>query len=275
MFYWFTAFAQLADDGPLLSAGQKLSEIEWTHSSLHNASYVVDLNGNNIVTCGFTNTLWERGSAQFTGDGGSTNTIQVRNNLLRNCTHHFINAQTSWRVFDNLLDGGGFDDHGTAVTNGHNAAFQATTNFAAGVNNTNLTNLVYEAGPLGRYYQPTNSPLLNAGSQNATNAALYHFTTTTNQVKETNTVVDIGPHWVALNGSGAPLDYDSDGVPDYFEDRNGNGTADGGEINWQDWDSDDDGVGDGVELLQGRNPLGGTLADTNNILNLRVFTPLK
>ena len=55
------------------------------------------------------------------------------------------------------------------------------------------------------------------------------FTTTTNQWRETNSTVDIGPHWMALNAQLNPLDTDADGVHDYLEDRNGNGATDSGE----------------------------------------------
>ncbi len=138
-----------------------------------------------------------------------------------------------------------------------------------------LTGLVFQAGSLGRFYVPTNTALSNNGSRNATNAGLYHHTMLTNNVKETNTVVDLGFHYVATDANGTPLDYDGDGVPDYWEDTNGNGSAESTEINWKNWDTDGDGVSDGLELLQGRNPFGGTTNDINNLLNLRVFTPLK
>jgi hypothetical protein len=85
---------------------------------------------------------------------------------------------------------------------------------------------------LAIYYQPTNSPLLNAGSTNATNAGLYWFTTTTNQMRETNSVVDLGPHWVALDASGQPVDSDSDGLPSFLEDADGDGVVDSGETDW-------------------------------------------
>jgi len=95
-------------------------------------------------------------------------------------------------------------------------------------------------------------------------------------VKETNSVVDIGFHYVALDASGKPLDGDGDGLPDYFEDRNGNGTYDTGDIsNWTVADTDGDGVSDFIEWLQGRNPLVGATNDTNLTIKLRVFTPLK
>ena len=70
------------------------------------------------------------------------------------------------------------------------------------------------------------------GSRTADLAGLYHFTTTTNQVKETNSVVDIGLHYAAVNASGQPIDSDSDGVPDYLEDSNGNGNPDSAETHW-------------------------------------------
>jgi hypothetical protein len=37
------------------------------------------------------------------------------------------------------------------------------------------------------------------------------------QMPETNSIVDIGYHYVALNGSGQPIDANSNGIPDYLE----------------------------------------------------------
>src|SRR5206468_1009630 len=68
----------------------------------------------------------------------------------------------------------------------------------AGINNVTVTNLYWQVGPLGNYYLPTNSALINAGSRNATNAGLYHSTVRVDQTKETNSVVDIGFHYLAL-----------------------------------------------------------------------------
>jgi hypothetical protein len=111
----------------------------------------------------------------------------------------------------------------------------------------------YQKSALGNYYLPTNSTLLNVGSRNANVAGLYHYTTQTNQVKETNSTVDIGFHYVAVDSNGNPIDTDGDGVPDYLEDANGNGLVDGSEVNW---------------LLNGFNGL-----SSGN--ELQVFTPLK
>ena len=125
-----------------------------------------------------------------------------------------------------------------------------------------LTNtLAYQTGPLGNYYYPTNgvsgglTNLFNTGSTWATNVGLYHYTTTTNQVIEGSTMLDIGYHYVAVDVNGNPLDTDDDGIPDYLEDTNGNGVYDAGDLsNWQAYNS----------------PNGLT-----NGTGLQVFTPLK
>lgn len=94
-----------------------------------------------------------------------------------------------------------------------------------------IGSISFLSGPLGTFYQPTSSPLINVGTTNANLIALYHSTTTTNQVKETNTMVDIGLHYPSTSGltSNLPLDSDGDGIADLFEDANSNGTLDSGE----------------------------------------------
>ena len=92
--------------------------------------------------------------------------------------------------------------------------------------------LAYQSSFFGNYYQPPTSPLINHGSTTADLVGLYHYTVQTNQVPETNSVVDIGYHYVATDAYGNPLDTNGDGIPDYLEDVNGNGLVDSGEIGW-------------------------------------------
>jgi len=116
--------------------------------------------------------------------------------------------------------------------------------------------VLWQTGPLGACYLPTNSVFLDRGSRNADAAMLYHFTSTTNQVKETNSIVNLGFHYIATDANGNPLDFENDGVPDYWEDGDGDGSYDSGtgETDWQAYNS--------------ANGL-------SNSPSLKVYTPLK
>jgi hypothetical protein len=106
---------------------------------------------------------------------------------------------------------------------------------AGGSGNKTVAAADYQTGVQGRWYYPiiggNLSTLINAGSMSAANAQLYHYTTQTDHTKEGGTTVDIGYHYVAIDSNG-PIDSDGDGLADYLEDRNGNGTADTGELSW-------------------------------------------
>jgi hypothetical protein len=97
------------------------------------------------------------------------------------------------------------------VTNGYNAYVNCNRR----LDPTNATDLIltnspaYQTGPLGDFYQPAGSPLIDAGSTtNAGLVGLYYYTTLTNQVLETNSALDCGLHYVALDTNGIPLDPD-------------------------------------------------------------------
>ena len=94
-----------------------------------------------------------------------------------------------------------------------------------------VTNYNWETSWFGNFYLPTNSFLIQKGSTTADQMGLYHFTTQTNQIPETNSIVDIGYHYVATDTNGVPLDSNGDGVPDYIEDPLGNGSPYNG-TNW-------------------------------------------
>lgn len=184
----------------------------------------------------------------------------------RNCTFvggdlQLYNDNTgTWTLKDNLFDGTTSYFEGT-LSHSHNAyTTNATRLTPTNVNDVKLsvTNVTYQTGWLGKFYIPTNltshSPLFNAGSQNATNAGLYHYTMVTNQTRELSTTVDLGFHFIAVGSDGLPLDTDADGSPNYLEDANGNGSVDSGETDWQSYNS--------------LNGLGSAPA-------IQVFTPLK
>jgi hypothetical protein len=82
----------------------------------------------------------------------------------------------------------------------------------------NLTNFVYDTGPLGRFYQDS-TDFVDQGT--STPKGYYYYTTRTNQVLEGDSRVDIGLHYIATDASGEPIDSDGDGVADYIEGDNG------------------------------------------------------
>ncbi len=204
-------------------------------------------------TVALTNNIFERCAITFyphTYGSGYFSPIYLRcyNNLFRggNANIWFstpIETTFNWLIQDNLFDGTSlyFSDPtgGYLVTCSHNGFTSGTSNPLGGSNNKTGLLADYQNGSLGGFYYPASggasslAALIGAGSRNADAAGLYHYTTTTNQVKETNSVVDIGFHYVAVNASGQPYDFDGDGVPDYVEDANGNGTVDAGETEWR------------------------------------------
>jgi hypothetical protein len=123
-----------------------------------------------------------------------------------------------------------------------------------GANDVRGVSFNWQSGPLGNFYLPANSPLIDAGSCTADQVGLYHFTTRTSQLKETTSIVDIGYHYVACNAAGQPIDTDGDGLPDYLEDWNGNGSGGDDFTSWLVYDS-----------ANGLSPASGLI----------VFTPLK
>lgn len=210
------------------------------------------------------------------------------NPTIQNCTLMGGNVSliqistTTWTLKDNLFDGTANYMEGTITHNYNGYTTNVTRLTPNGANDVVLTvtNISYQKGWLGRFYVPTNvtshSPLFNTGSAAAHTLGLYHSTMVTNQTRELTSTVDRGFHYVAVGSSGVPLDGDGDGLANYLEDVNGNGSADAGELSWQSPDTDGDGTSDFLEFLMGRSGnVSGTLTDSGGLLNLRVYTPLK
>ena len=229
-----------------------------------------------------TNCLFERVASEWIA--WATNSSFVRNSLFFGGSAYFFPLETNLMsvcdtVFDScsIIQDWNFDNGWNAYTT------NATRLIPNSVRDVLLavTNLSYQTGPLGRYYLPTTSPLINTGSvTSAASIGLYHYVVTTNQVKEANSWLDIGLHHVAVKPDGQPVDSDGDGLPDYLEDKDGDGIKDSGETGWlsaaTDADTDGDGVTDYLEVLLGRNPLvAGSISDFGGALNLRRYTPLQ
>ena len=186
-------------------------------------------------TVNVTNSLFHRTAVILEGANHSLDATFQNTLLYGGSLYLYQEFGGTFILKDNLFDRVAVSQHVTPTHdyNGYitNSAAQWLTN--SGIHNVFTNAFSYETGGLGRFYQPTNSPFLSVGSTNANLLGLYHYTVVANNVKETNSMVDIGFHYVATNATGDPLDEDSDGTPDYLEDLNGNGTVDSGEADWQ------------------------------------------
>ena len=155
-------------------------------------------------------------------------------------------AVTTWTVKANLFDSvvSGSVGSGVTIANTHNAYRSGATQLPGAANSKVITTFNYLVGPFGSYYYgiPSSAGTLNdldgAGDVSPASAGLKHHTVNgTTRAKDVNSLVAIGMHYVAMDPSSVVFDGDQDGMPDYLEDANGNGTTDSGETNWQSYTS--------------------------------------
>jgi len=203
----------------------------FSDSQFHGGQFDVEYQSVNITNC-----LFERVDVEYTPNDG--NTPSIINNSFWNGTFNFQSTVTNTPVKNNLFDQTIIPppvSHRVGATHviylasnaGHNAyVTNGNTLDPVFPSDVILSNSpVYQSSWFGNYYLPPASPLINAGSTTADQVGLYHFTTQTNQIPETNSIVDIGYHYVATDQYGNPLDSNGDGIPDYLEDPAGNGSG--------------------------------------------------
>lgn len=219
---------------------------------------------NSAMTISLTNNLFERSAVSFFRNAYMPDQLAVSA-----CNNSFYGGSVdlsfyigeedwsppNWYLYNNFFDSSTLSQVGSSghIIHGYNG-YVNTTPLSGSVGGDVETGYYsYDVGPLGKYYCPSWSSMANAGSTTANQVGLYHYTTKTNQVKEGNSTLDIGYHYVALDSHGNPVDLEGDGVSDYLEDANGNGVVDTGESSW---------------LLNAYNGL-------SVGAGLKVFTPLK
>lgn len=196
---------------------------------VHDGLRGVELNGNYDVV---ENSTFRE--VTFATSGGYI----LTNLTLRNCLFYNVSiAISSNGPFQPIFSG--------------NAAYNVTTGWL-GSSVVSLASNTFAVGTYGSNYFVSGSAAINAGTTNADLLGLYHYTTATNGMKETNSLVDIGFHY------GTAADQDGDGMPDYLEDRSGDGTYASNSVdvsNWQTNDTDGDTLLDGAEYFTyGTNP---------------------
>jgi len=232
----FTEFCWLAP----ASYNFYISDSSWKYSNLvvkdcflgggYESLWVV-----NNVTVQFHNNVLFRNSVGLT-DFSTTNSISFRNNLFWGGTFYYDSlSDTPAIVKDNAFDATTIvGEADPAFDHGYNAYINSDGRiYPTNANDVVLSSFRYTNGPLGSFYQVSTN-LIDEGSRTADLAGLYHYTTRTNQVKETNSVVDIGFHYVAVDANGNPVDTDGDGISDPEEDLDGDGVFDpaDGESPW-------------------------------------------
>ena len=239
----FTGFP-LLNQANLINNSSGLGTFEllsFQHSILK-SGYLVYSPGLGGAILGLTNNCLDRFFLYATPT--NTATAWFFNNLFKDGVMAIEGNQASYHIHDNYFhDTQLFQFTPSDPYHGHNGYIVNTNVW--GFYRTNDVILTHRpmfltgvGGPY--YYSDTDgllSTLINAGSRGAEVAGLYHFTTLTNQVKETNSTVDIGFHYVALDGNGLVWDTDGDGVADYLEDLDGDGLADAGETDWKVYES--------------------------------------
>jgi hypothetical protein len=235
----FNNFAVLSKDAWLFEQYTCISHVPTDFQDCQAYSGVFGSSADGEVTMNLTNCLFQRVDVESSSD--YINIPFIRNNLFWRGTFNFDPVViTNAVVRDNLFDQTSIPDnswdYGT-YAGGYNAF---VTNYDR-LQPTNSADIVitnsppYQTDPFGNsYYYPPGYTLIDVGSSHASLVGLYWYTSTTNQVPETNSIVDIGFHRIALGTNGLPIDTSGTGTPNYLKDLNGNGTVDSGEINWLD-----------------------------------------
>jgi len=188
----------------------------------------------------FANNRWLRGHLSLDHDMGPAYSLGLHNNLWLG-GRVFLNSYSAgglWTLYDNLFDvTTNSAPAGTSWTAADNAYRSATT--FGGISNVTVTVAEHLTGPLGTNYYPSANgagggftQLLGAGFRTGPVAGLFHHVIATNLVPVGTGAVGIGFHHLRTTAAGVPLDTDGDGIPDWMEDVNGDGSATGDPSSW-------------------------------------------
>jgi hypothetical protein len=224
-----------------------VATVELDGCHLQGGEFIYEAGGPAGRTAKLRNCIFERSAIRLRdlnqNHGNLSETLTASNNLFyaSGMWVHPVSGTTTWTFADNIFDQCLFHGDGPVTINTHNAYVAMTSHHLSPGTEagpiTDLASLLYDSGPLGNFYLPaTATALLHSGSRSqAGQAGMYHFTSLTNNTKQQNLQLNIGPAYLALDSNGNPFDSNAggpDGVPDFIADRNGDGTEEGDETPW-------------------------------------------
>jgi hypothetical protein len=205
------------------------------------------------------NNRWHRASVDFfqpNYSGYHPFTLNAYNNLwVAGLVKLGSSFSGYWTLRDNLFDGTANQTTGSTFWSVSDNAYRSASSFG-GSGNVTLTVSEHLTGPLGTNYYPSagSSPggftnLVGAGYRTGVTAGLFHHVIATNLVPNGANLVGIGFHHLNTSIAGVPLDTDGDGIPDWMEDVNGDGSISGDPSSWTNYTSANGIVTGGLSLF--------------------------
>jgi hypothetical protein len=211
--------------GIILKAASKTSFINLSNCEVYGGDFKDEVQAEYGRTITLWNSVFCRSTIRFDSQTSGGVKVTAASSTFDRCYVSLYPASANkWHWKDNLFTSSTVAQNSCAVSGSFNAYHNAggiTRISPTSSSDLILGSHLFNTGTLGSYYLPTSSPLINAGSVPADSLGLYHFTTAAANTREGQSRVDIGYHYVALNGSSLPWDLDSDSIPDYIEDPNG------------------------------------------------------
>lgn len=220
----FSDFSSLAGEDLHVFLGSNWDQLEASHNQFFNGRLYFKHYGGIYQTNALTNNLLR--SVHFAAEATSPAWFYSYNNTFKDGMASFTGGNPDWLIKDNVFDTVELSQDSATITSDFNGYFGMTNRLTADTSYVSNTVFAYTNGALGKFYH-LSTHVLNQGSRNATNAGLYHFTVKRDQQAETNSVVDIGFHYLSLTADDAVKDTDGDGVVDYLEDVDGTGSFGG------------------------------------------------
>ncbi len=172
--------------------GQRIGAAEFANCQFRGAYLkLVPGAGTTPVPVTFWNNVWAQCSVTCHRYCDADLRVDLRHNLFSQGGLYLYRttfaSNPTWTATDNLFDAVTLSLAGLYITGDYNGYTSASAAFGGTHNQPNLVPVWATGGTLGPWYYPTTGgpttlyTLVNAGSQSATNAGLYHYTTRVDQ----------------------------------------------------------------------------------------------